>query len=319
VVRLLRSLGDLMTPFFSVVSLPFAQEVDLGERGSTHACDLPGPGEDAKTVLLLHGLGATAMLNWQPAFEALSARFRVVALDLRGHGRSPPLDGRFRLADCADDVAAAAEALDVDRAIVVGYSMGSQVAQLVWHRHPDLVEGLVLCAATRNFQGSPGERLFFTALPVVMGALQLVLPSPPPARSWADEPVDGEAPALSLGGSSGASMRRLSSWAWEEFRSVRPRAMLDALSAIGRFSSHEWVGRIDVPTAVVVTMRDRGVPPMRQIKLAHAIPGASIHAVDAGHTACMFGSQRFVPVLVEACESVLARVTGSQGMPNGRG
>jgi hypothetical protein len=68
------------------------------------------------------------------------------------------------------------------------------------------------------------------------------------------------------------------------------------------------VGEIDVPTAVVVTTRDRGVPPSRQIKLAQSIPGATIHPVEAGHTACMFGSQRFVPVLLEACDSVADRI-----------
>src|SRR5207302_159231 len=104
------------------------------------------------------------------------------------------------------------------------------------------------------------------------------------------------------------TVRRLPGWAWEEFRSTPPSALFKALSAIGSFSSHEWVGDVDVPTAVVVMLRDRGVPPARQIKLAQSIPGATIHTVDAGHTACMFGSQRFVPVLVEACGSVADRL-----------
>ena len=55
---------------------------------------------------------------------------------------------RFRLADCADDAAALLDVLGIDQAIVVGYSMGGPIAQLLWHRHPEKVAGLVLCATS---------------------------------------------------------------------------------------------------------------------------------------------------------------------------
>jgi len=298
-VNIMRATHDLVSPLLSVVTLPDAELIELGERGVAFACDIPGPRPDAPVLLLVHGLGATALLNWAPAFQSLSSQFRVVALDLRGHGRSSAPERRFRLSDCADDVAAAARALGIEHCVLVGYSMGSQVAQLVWRRHPDLIQGLVLCAAARNFKGKPGERLFFTALPAVMGAVQLMLPAPPAAVRQQADAFEAEP---------GPTVRRLPGWAWEEFRRTPPSALFKALSAIGSFSSRDWVGEIDVPTAVVVMMRDRGVPPTRQIKLAQSIPGATIHAVDAGHAACMFGSQRFVPVLLEACASVASRI-----------
>jgi len=298
-VNIMRATHDLVSPLLSVVTLPDAELIELGERGVAFACDIPGPRPDAPVLLLVHGLGATALLNWAPAFQSLSSQFRVVALDLRGHGRSSAPERRFRLSDCADDVAAAARALGIEHCVLVGYSMGSQVAQLVWRRHPDLIQGLVLCAAARNFKGKPGERLFFTALPAVMGAVQLMLPAPPAAVRQQADAFEAEP---------GPTVRRLPGWAWEEFRRTPPSALFKALSAIGSFSSRDWVGEIDVPTAVVVMMRDRGVPPTRQIKLAQSIPGATIHPVDAGHAACMFGSQRFVPVLLEACASVASRI-----------
>lgn len=298
-MNIMRATHDLVSPLLSVVTLPDAELIELGERGVAFACDIPGPRPDAPVLLLVHGLGATALLNWAPAFQSLSSQFRVVALDLRGHGRSSAPERRFRLSDCADDVAAAARALGIEHCVLVGYSMGSQVAQLVWRRHPELIQGLVLCAAARNFKGKPGERLFFTALPAVMGAVQLMLPAPPAAVRQQADAFEAEP---------GPTVRRLPGWAWEEFRRTPPSALFKALSAIGSFSSRDWVGEIDVPTAVVVMMRDRGVPPTRQIKLAQSIPGATIHPVDAGHAACMFGSQRFVPVLLEACASVASRI-----------
>ena len=86
--------------------------------------------------LLLHGWTATADLNWFPSYGPLAEHVRVVALDHRGHGRGIRTDRRFRLADCADDAVAVADAFGVDHFIPVGYSMGGLVAQLVGHRTP---------------------------------------------------------------------------------------------------------------------------------------------------------------------------------------
>jgi len=61
---------------------------------------------------------------------------------------------------------------------------------------------------------------------------------------------------------------------------------------------------------VVVTTKDRFIAPTRQIKLANAIPGATMHPVHGGHAACVLAYRRFVPALVEACESVVARLDG---------
>ena len=134
--------------------------VNLPGRGTTFVRDLAGP-PGAPVVVLLHGLAATADLNWSGCYATLGAHFRVVALDNRGHGRGIRARGRFRLADCADDVAAVADVLGLRTFVVVGYSMGGPIAQLVWHRHPDRVDGLVLCATSRNFRGHPRERLMF--------------------------------------------------------------------------------------------------------------------------------------------------------------
>ena len=86
------------------------------------------------------------------------------------------------------------------------------------------------------------------------------------------------------------------------------------MNAIGRFTSHHWIGEVDVPTAVVVTTRDHFVAPNRQLKLARAITGATVHPVAAGHAACGLAPRRFVPALVEACESVAARVREHGGV-----
>ena len=100
----------------------------------------------------------------------------------------------------------------------------------------------------------------------------------------------------------------MSSFALSELRRTSPGVVLQALAALGRFSSHEWIEEIDVPTAVVVTAKDRAIGAHRQIKLANAIEGATVHPAKAGHTACVLGASQFVPALIEACLSVGSRL-----------
>lgn len=85
--------------------------------------------------------------------------------------------------------------------------------------------------------------------------------------------------------------------------------VLEAGTAIGRFDCRGWAGDIDVPTAVVASLGDDVVPTSRQFELARAVPGASLHTVPGGHTACMDRSTNFVQSLLVACRSVADRAT----------
>src|SRR3954453_15798582 len=117
------------------VDLPAPRPIDLADRGRTCVIDAPGP-EGALTVILLHALATTAALSWYPSVQALSEHYRVIAFDQPGEGRGIQSD-HFRLADCADDVVAVADALGVDKFMLVGYSMGGAGGKRTWkaHRH----------------------------------------------------------------------------------------------------------------------------------------------------------------------------------------
>ena len=91
-------------------------------------------------------------------------------------------------------------------------------------------------------------------------------------------------------------------------RSTSPWSVAEALTALGRHHSRPWLGRVDVPTAVVVTNRDRVVPARRQLALARSVPGATVHDIDAGHAACVLEADVFVPALAQAVATVTARV-----------
>ncbi len=285
----------------SRVGVPAGRAVSLPGRGSTWVREAAGP-PDAPTVLLLHGLGATAALNWHAAFDGLSRRYRVVALDQRGHGRGVHSPHRFRLTDCADDAAALLERLGIDRAIAVGYSMGGPIAQLLWYRHRRCVAGLVLCATARNFRGRARAGLADVVMPAVVPGLALgarLVPAPMRRKlmaGWLSRRIQNPAARA---------------WVSSEIAEHDPGAILQATRAIHSFSSREWIGSVDVPVAVVVTERDAMVSPDAQRKLASSIPGATIHPVDGDHAACVYRPQEFLGALLEACESVASRAVGS--------
>ena len=96
-------------------------------------------------------------------------------------------------------------------------------------------------------------------------------------------------------------------WALREFRSTSPWAIGQALAALGKHHSRPWITKIDVPTAVVVGTKDHVIQPSRQFSLARAIPGATVHDVAAGHAMCVLEAEKFVPVVVEAINTVNAR------------
>ena len=279
---------------------PATRQVELPGRGVTRVWECAGP-PGAETLMLIHGVTFTAELNWAKVFAPLSRQFRVIAIDLRGHGDGIRAGSRFRLEDCADDIAALAGVLGIGRFIAVGYSMGGMVAQLLYRRHPALVSGLVLCATARNVLGSPAEKLAALALPATAAALQ-----------WNPllQPVSAEIVGMALLGPVGdpATAR----WARTQMSRTSLATAISAVQAVCEFSSHSWIGEVDVPVAVVVTGRDRVVPVSRQMRLARAIPGASVHEVDADHAMCITAPAVFAQVLLQACRSVEANQAGPE-------
>lgn len=273
----------------AVPPLPPGRPVELPGRGRTFVREVSGP-PGAPALLLLHGWTVDADVNWFTSYERLGRHFRVVAMDHRGHGRGIR-NRRFGLDDCADDAAALIDVLGLGPVVAVGYSMGGAVAQLLWRRHRDSVAGLVLCATSRTFAEEAGERRYFSGL----GTLALISRSTPaPVRRWVVRRLDRRP----------REECSLDAWLADEMHRNDWTAVLQAGAALGGFDSRPWVGEIDVPTAVVVTAGDRSVLPRRQLALAEAIPGATVHRVDGGHQSCVLDPERFVPVLVEACRAV---------------
>ena len=273
--------------------IPLGRRVELPGRGTTFVREIEGP-PGAPTILLLHGLIASGGLNWFQAFAPLSEHFRVVAPDHRGHGRGIRTWSRFRLADCADDMAALLDVMGIDQVVAAGYSMGGPISQLLWHRHPEKVSGLVQCATSNRFVPGVRERLVMvTAMSALAGSTRVgQLATRVPLR-----PIQGMIPTAVR-----ARPDSFTRWAAAEMRRHDPRVVAEALAAIGNYDSRRWLKYVDVPTTVMVTGNDRAVPPHEQLRLLVSIPHASVVQVDEGHTWCAKPS--FGRALTNACRQV---------------
>jgi 3-oxoadipate enol-lactonase len=276
--------------------MPPGRPVRLPGRGTTFVREVAGP-PGAPTLVLLHGWVASGGLNWFQTFAALGRHFRVLALDQRGHARGIRSWRPFRLKDCADDIAALLQELDAGPAILAGYSMGGPIAQLAWHRHRDLVSGLVLCATSCSMIPMMRHRVPFGAMMSMaagttrMGQASTLLPRSVARRLLRDATLPWP--------------RTARGWAADEFIRHDVRMLLEAGIELSRFDARPWIRSVDVPTAVVVTERDRAMDPAQQLETANRIPTAAVHSVDAGHLACT--RRDFADTMTKACCDVAAR------------
>jgi pimeloyl-ACP methyl ester carboxylesterase len=254
-----------------------ATTVVVADGGAVSYRQLPGP-EGAPAVLLLHGLGATAGLQYTPLLRQLSEHYRVLAVDMRRPRTST--DGSRLFAGVAADAVAALDDAGIDQAVVLGYSIGGLVARVLAGNHPERVRGLVLAATFDAPQPGPWRR------PVDLVAR-----------------AAGLLPAVPLPGAGNST--RLPTWLLGEVGKLSPRLMLDA-ARDALCEPLPALADLAVPTAFIVTTQDQVISPEQQRTLAGTLPGAPVLEVAAGHAASGLQPELFGPVALDACQRVLA-------------
>lgn len=266
------------------LNLPGRGEVFVRDCGGTR----PGP-----AVLLLHGWTASADINFFAVYACLAQSYRVIAFDLRGHGRGMRSTEAFSLEDCADDSAALLQQLGTGRVIVVGYSMGGPVGMLLARRHPQQVAGLVMQATALEWRRAARDRMVWRMLPVLdlslrfgagAGLAERIL------RKAAEEApeLDGYRP-----------------WLAAEFRRATARDLVSAGYALSNYDARTWAERLDIPAAMLVTTRDHLVRPARQRELAKALR-ASVLEIDADHDLPLVNGAEYARVTRLAVDKVAA-------------
>jgi len=238
-----------------------------------HGVDLflrTGGPAGAPPVVLLHGFPFDHTL-WDGEFAALEGEFRAIAYDARAHGRSGGAGVPFAFEDFVDDLLGVLDGLEVDRAIVVGLSMGGYAALRFAEREPARVRALVL-SDTKSAADSDEGRLARAA-----GARKA-------REAGAAAFADGFLPK--------ALAKRTLEGRPEIVAKVRGMILGCSAAGIagtliamaGRTDTTASLGRLRVPTLVVVGAEDALTPPADARALAAAIPGARlVEIAGAGH------------------------------------
>lgn len=221
--------------------------------------DLTGP-ETGPIVCFTHSLASDSGMWAEQMPPLLAAGFRVLRLDMRGHGGSDPGAGAYTMSALAGDVAAAIDVLGLDRVHFVGLSIGGMIGQGFAIEHAAKLKSLMLC----------------DTLP---GTL------PDAKAAWAPR-IETVTKANSLAPLADATMERWFTAAykpgnprrWQQIRDTvaetTPAGFLGCAAAILDF---DWVPKlpaVKVPTLVVCGSDDPGTPPAQNQRIAGLIPGA---------------------------------------------
>jgi len=229
---------------------------------------------DGRRVLLIHGWAFDSFAAWHRVLPLLAERVRVIAVDLRGHGKSDRARGRFTVDDLADDVAATLDSLGPGRYTVLGYSLGGMVAQALARRHPARVERLVLAATAAHPLRVPRP----AAVAVLLGlrALARLHPSLVPGAT--------QRYLLRVGAVPPEHAR----WLWEALMARDTDLHHQAGFALAGFDSREWLGRLRLPVLCLIPGRDQLVPPPHQRATAALIPGAEVVEIEGARHEAVF-------------------------------
>jgi len=227
------------------------------ERGQGPAC------------LFVHAFPFDARM-WEPQIAALAPSHRVIAPDLRGFGRSANLPPGLSVDEHADDLVELLDHLGIEKAAVVGLSMGGYIAFALLRRHPSRVRALVLADTKAKPDSEEAKRNRQVNIDFVREHGSAAL-------------FDKLLPALVAKEASEEVKQTLRSIA----ASQSVEGIVNALIALrDRPDSTELLPRIQVPTAVIVGKEDALSPVAEMEEMARAIPNASFTVIEgAGHLA----------------------------------
>lgn len=233
-----------------------------------------------RSLVLIHGSGGSGQhWNCQVAYFTRKG-YRVLAVDLPGHGSSPG-PGRQDIALYADDVEALLRAEGIERPVIGGHSMGGAVVLTMALRNPRAYAGLVLVGT--------GARL--RVLPAIFEAI----------RTSPEAAAEIMAKTAYSSKVSAEDLRR----AVKQLGEVDPEVMYGDFTACDRFDVMKEIGRISTPTLVVVGREDNLTPPKYSEYLRANIPNSTLEVIeDAGHMVMLEQPDRFNAALERFLETL---------------
>lgn len=222
-------------------------------------------------LLLITGLGSDLQL-WAILAPSLARHYRVVMYDNRGAGRTSAPDRPYSIPQMAQDAVALLDTLGIQKAHVLGLSMGGYIAQELVLAHPERVEKLVLVATAPSIDGF-GRNIVRAMIDIRrsnMSREQIVRATAP--LIYSPELQDDE-----------ERYERAIAAAVSNPYPQQDHAFIRQAQAILGFDAAARLGQVKHPTLVLCGKDDALVPPRNSEKLAKLIPGATLRLLSGGH------------------------------------
>ena len=228
---------------------------------------LDGPA-GAPVVVLSNSLGTDLGL-WDPQLPVLTRHFRVLRYDPRGHGSTPWSDGALAIDDLARDLGALLDHVGVERASIVGVSLGGMTAMAFARLAPQRVDRLVLCCTSARL--GPPEAWHERAALVRAGGMAAVAERV--LARWFTPGFAAAHPAV---------VERIAAM----LRATDPRAYAACCEAIAAMNLLPSLPSLTAPALVIAAADDPATPPEHGAAIAEAIPGARLVVIaNAAHLA----------------------------------
>jgi 3-oxoadipate enol-lactonase len=236
-------------------------------KKSRLACWVDGP-RDAPPVVLLHAI-ATNSDMWLPQLGVWSAAFRIVRIDLPGHGASDLPEASLTFADYAAQVREALDELEIGRVAIVGLSLGGMIAQAFALAYPERTRAVVL--AHTSARTDPPVRELWDRRLEQLEQHGLKAQAAPTLERWFTRAFAGASP-MTL------------EWLARQIRSTSAAGYAAAIRAIQALDHQARLPEISAPTLVVAGEDDSAVPPAVAAAIAQSIPRAELVVLkDAAH------------------------------------
>lgn len=231
-------------------------------------------------VFMVHGVGARRQV-WAGIVERLKSEFCCISYDLRGHGESPKPPGPFGLDDLVTDLEALRARLGIEKAHVIGHSLGGMVAPAYARRHPERVlsVGLLSTAAGRTDEDRARARLVVTSMAEkgIRSALDLLMP-----RWFTDEFIRNHPDFVE------ARKRQLIE--------MDPEIYLNTFRIYAETEMAPWLPEITPPTLVLTGEFDPGCSPRLNRAMAETLPDAELVILDGlRHSTLVEAPERVSP------------------------
>ena len=229
-------------------------------------------------VLLVHAIGCDHRM-WDGLGTALSPRFRVIRMDVRGHGRSAVTPRPYSLDQLADDARDLLDSLKIDKAHWVGLSMGGMIGQAFALRHPQRLRKLVLANTTSTY-GTQGPEMWEARAKAVGEGGMAAVKELAMQRYFTDD----------FRASSSDVVDRIGAG----FLATDPEGYIACCNAIRDLDFSGDLHRIKAPTLVIAGEKDVGTPVAMSKAIADAIPGATLAEIPgAAHLSAVENPEAF--------------------------